>query len=126
MRSLCSSRSRPAVAFTPAVAPRKIVRGGRRLRPGFPQGLGFEKPQAAPDFGGSDDKPAEEPKAEEEAEEKEEAEAASGRGMDGCEIRAPNPTTCRPAARRPPEPARWAAAFEALRVEARVGRLGAS
>ena len=67
----------PAVAFTPAVAPRKIVRGGRPLGPGFLKDLGFEKPSWLPDFGGGDDKPAEEPKAEEEAEEAEEAEAAS-------------------------------------------------
>ena len=43
----------------------------------FLKDLGFEKPSWLPDFGGGDDKPAEEPKAEEEAEEAEEAEAAS-------------------------------------------------
>ena len=47
------------------------------LGPGFLKDLGFEKPSWLPDFGGGDDKPAEEPKAEEEAEEAEEAEAAS-------------------------------------------------
>ena len=52
-------------------------RGGRPLGPGFLKDLGFEKPSWLPDFGGGDDKPAEEPKAEEEAEEEEEAEAAS-------------------------------------------------
>ena len=78
MRSLLAlALAAPAVAFTPAVAPRKIVRGGRPLGPGFLKDLGFEKPSWLPDFGGGDDKPAEEPKAEEEAEEAEEAEAAS-------------------------------------------------
>ena len=78
MRSLLAlALAAPAVAFTPAVAPREIVRGGRPLGPGFLKDLGFEKPSWLPDFGGGDDKPAEEPKAEEEAEEKEEAEAAS-------------------------------------------------
>ena len=64
---------------TALVPPRtsKIVRGGRPLGPGFLKDLGFEKPSWLPDFGGGDDKPAEEPKAEEEAEEAEEAEAAS-------------------------------------------------
>ena len=64
---------------TALVPPRasKFVRGGRPLGPKFLKDLGFEKPSWLPDFGGGDDKPAEEPKAEEEAEEKEEAEAAS-------------------------------------------------
>ncbi len=36
MRSLLAlALAAPAVAFTPAVAPRKIVRGGRPLGPGF-------------------------------------------------------------------------------------------
>ncbi len=56
---------------------RRRGRGGRPLGPGFLKDLGFEKPSWLPDFGGGDDKPAEEPKAEEEAEETEEAEAAS-------------------------------------------------
>ena len=55
----------------------KFVRGGRPLGPKFLKHLGFEKPSFIPSFGGGDDKPAEEPKAEEEAEEAEEAEAAS-------------------------------------------------
>jgi len=78
MRSLLAlALAAPAVAFTPNVAPHKIVRGGRPLGPGFLKDLGFEKPSWLPDSGGGDDKPAEEPKAEEEAEEAEEAEAAS-------------------------------------------------
>ena len=60
MRSLLAlALAAPAVAFTPAVAPRKIVRGGRPLGPKFLKDLGFEKPSFLPDFGGGDDKPAE-------------------------------------------------------------------
>ena len=48
MRSLLAlALAAPAVAFTPAVAPRKIVRGGRPLGPGFLKDLGFEKPFAS-------------------------------------------------------------------------------
>ena len=66
-----------STALVPPRTGARIVRGGRPLGPKFLKDLGFEKPSWLPDFGGGDDKPAEEPKAEEEAEEKEEAEAAS-------------------------------------------------
>ena len=61
MRSLLAlALAAPAVAFTPNVAPHKIVRGGRPLGPGFLKDLGFEKPSFLPDFGRGDAKPAEE------------------------------------------------------------------
>ena len=76
MRSLLAlALAAPAVAFTPAGGDRKIVLGARSE--GLPQGPRLREACSCSDFGGGDDKRAEEPKAEEEAEEAEEAEAAS-------------------------------------------------
>ena len=67
MRSLLAlALAAPAVAFTPNVAPHKIVRGGRPLGPGFLKDLGFEKPSWLPEFGKKDEEaPAKEEATEE-------------------------------------------------------------
>merc|ERR1719443_2868297 len=69
MTMFASARANDAADYSKFMAPgasTKPVRGGRPKDFGFLKDLGLEKPSWLPDFGGSDDKPAEEPKAEEE------------------------------------------------------------
>merc|ERR1719443_528185 len=76
MTMFASARANDTADYSKFLAPgasTKLVRGGRPKDFGFLKDLGLEKPSWLPDFGGGDDKPAEEPKAEEEEASEEES-----------------------------------------------------